>query len=162
MLSQFASFLGDEQTAIGLFEQPSSGSVIQPDLSSATSREAFSAIVEAAQGTQIVILKGAHNILGHRAFVGQVARALRPLGYDWFAAETFLPTQGEPAPSISFYRHGMPFIPGFGYYTLDPDRSASRSGEQTRRLDRPLPSAAGVQNGCPLPAPGFERERRDR
>jgi len=148
MLSQFASFLGDELTAIGLLERPSPGSVAQPDLSAATSRDALSAITELARDKQIVILNEAHNISGHRAFAGLVARALRPLGYDWFAAEAFLPPLGTPAPSISLFRDGMPFVPGFGYYTLDPVyaetvREAARLGyrfvayEQTDRQAAP-------------------------
>ena len=120
MLSQFSSFVGDEQSAIGTFERPPALSVSRPDLASAESRDALEAIVEGARTTRVVILNEAHNISGHRAFAARVARGLRPLGYDWFAAETFTPPQGEPAPSIGLYREGMPFISGFGYYTIDP------------------------------------------
>lgn len=156
MLSQFASFVGDEQSAIGTFEGPPATSIARPDLTSAESRDALEAILEGARNTRVVILNEAHNISGHRAFAARVARALRPLGYNWFAAETFLPPQGEPAPSISLYREGMPFISSFGYYTLDPVyaetvREAARLGyrfadyEQTRAQSAPSDASAEVQ-----------------
>lgn len=156
MLSQFASFLGDEQSAIGSVERPPAAAIARPDLTSAESRDALEAIVEGARDTRVVILNEAHNISGHRAFAARVARALRPLGYDWFAAETFLSPQDEPAPSISLYREGMPFIPGFGYYTLDPVyaetvREAARLGyrfaayEQTQAQSTPADAPFDVQ-----------------
>lgn len=120
MLGQFASFLGDEQTAIGAFERPPRAGVERPDLTDAESRDAIAAIVDGATRTRVVILNEAHNISAHRSFAARVARALRPLGYDWFAAETFIPPQPSPAPSIGLYREGMPFIPGFGWYSRDP------------------------------------------
>lgn len=120
LLSQFAAFLGDEETAIGSVERPPAASTPRPDLTSAVALDALEAIVEQAARTRVVILNEAHNVSGHRAFAAQVARALRPLGYDWFAAETFTPPQAEPAPSIGLYRQGMPFLPTFGYYTQDP------------------------------------------
>lgn len=83
-------------------------------------QDAIAAIVERAANTRLVILNEAHNISGHRAFAAQVARALRPLGFDWFAAETFTPTQAEPAPLIQTYRRGTPFFSSLGYYSNDP------------------------------------------
>ena len=156
MLSQFASFVGDEQSAIGSVERPPAASIPRPDLTSAESRDALEAIVEGARDTRVVILNEAHNISGHRAFAAQVARALRPLGYDWFAAETFTPPQGEHAPSIGGYREGMPFISGFGYYTHDPVyaetvREAARLGyrfadyEQTQAQSAPDDATPEVQ-----------------
>lgn len=120
MLTQYASFLGDERTAIGLNEKPPHASLQRPDLDGAEARDALEAIVEAAAQTRVVILNEAHNISAHRNFAGQVARALRPLGYDWFAAETFMNRQQAPAPSITLYRQGMPFIADFGWYSRDP------------------------------------------
>ncbi|WP_439470779.1 hypothetical protein [Brevundimonas sp.] len=120
MLEQYASFLGDEATALADTEKPPHPNLQRPDLDDAESRDAMEAILEGAARTSIVILNEAHNISGHRNFAGQVARALRPLGYDWFAAETFTQRQQEPAPSITLYRQGMPFIADFGWYSRDP------------------------------------------
>ena len=120
MLGQYASFLGDEATALADTEKPPRPGLERPDLDGAESRDAMEAILEGAANTSIVILNEAHNISGHRNFAGQVARALRPLGYDWFAAETFMNRQRDPAPSITLYRQGMPFIAAFGWYSRDP------------------------------------------
>lgn len=119
-LSQYAAFLGDEQTALGLYERAPNPAVLRPDLEGAESRDAIEAIVEAARQTRIVILNEAHNISAHRSFVARVVRALRPLGFDWFAAEAFTPPQDGPTPSVSLYRDGMPFTRDFGWYTQDP------------------------------------------
>ena len=120
MLSQFASFLGDEATAVGLDERPPHPSVVPPDLDGAVARDAIDAIVEAAGNTRIVILNEAHNVSGHRAFAARVMRALRPLGYDWFAAETFTQPQPVPLVRIGAYANGAPFLASYGYYTHDP------------------------------------------
>ena len=119
-LAQYAAFLGDEATAIGSDEKDRPADAELPDLSDAESRDALSAIVEAATDRQIVILNEAHNISGHRGFATRVMRALRPLGFDTFATETFLQPQQEAAPSIRRYRLGDPLHSGFGYYIADP------------------------------------------
>lgn len=119
-LSQYAAFLGDEATALGLVERPPHASAAAPDLDGAEARDAIEAIVEGAARTRVVILNEAHNISGHRAFAAVVARALKPLGYDWFAAETFIPPQPVPAVSMRPYGDGMPFTGGLGWYTQDP------------------------------------------
>lgn len=134
-LSQYASFLGDEATAIGLGEGERDQATAIPDLAEAQSRDALEAIVEAAASSRIVILNEAHNVSGHRAFAARVMRALRPMGFDWFAAETFLQPQEKPAPSIRDYRRGTPFYAGLGYYSSDPVyaemvREAARLGYQ--------------------------------
>ena len=136
-LSQYAAFLGDEQTALGLYERAPNPAVLRPDLEGAESRDAIEAIVEAARQTRIVILNEAHNISAHRSFVARVVRALRPLGFDWFAAEAFTPPQDGPTPSVSLYRDGMPFTRDFGWYTQDPVfaetvREAARLGYRFR------------------------------
>lgn len=141
MLSQYASFLGDEQTALALSEKPPHASLQRPDLEGAESRDALAAIIEGASRTSVVILNEAHNISAHRSFAGRVARALRPLGYNWFAAETFMSRQPDPAPSISLYRAGMPFIADFGWYSRDPVyaetvREAARLGYQFRDYEQ--------------------------
>lgn len=119
-LDQFAAFLGDEQTAIGIYERPRTATTSIPELNDAVAEDAIEAIVQRAVDAQVVILNESHRVSGHRAFAARVMRALRPLGYDWFAAEAFTPTQPGPAPSIRNYRPGAPFFHGFGYYGFDP------------------------------------------
>ena len=136
-LTQYAAFLGDEQTAVGLDERPPRASDERPTLEGAESRNAIEAIVDAARQTQVVILNEAHNVSAHRAFAARVVRALRPLGFDWFAAEAFTPPQDGPAPSVSLYRDGMAFTRDFGWYTQDPVfaetiREAARLGYRFR------------------------------
>jgi hypothetical protein len=66
--------------------------VIHPDelkkLGRATGEDAIEAIVQGARATRIVILNEDHNQPRDRAFAWQVAKALRPLGYDLLAVET--------------------------------------------------------------------------
>lgn len=120
LLSQYAAFVGDEDTAIGTDERLRESEATLPDLSNARAQEAVSAIAAAAADAQVVILNEAHNVSGHRAFAAKVLRALRPLGFDIFAAETFIAPQEEPAASIRTFSAGGLFHSGFGYYTLDP------------------------------------------
>jgi len=119
-LSQYAAMLGDEATALGVVAQARRPNALSPDLAGATVVKALDAIAEAAVGRQIVILNEAHNHSRHRAFAAQVLRRLRPLGFEWFAAETFMPRLPEPAPMIADYRVGEPFLHAYGYYTQDP------------------------------------------
>lgn len=111
-LPWFAAFVGDEATAIGFDERTRSANRPIPDLADAEAEDALEAIVRAAADKQIVILNEAHNVSGHRGFAARVMRALRPLGFDTFAAETFS--------RIDSYRSGAPFHQGLGYYTADP------------------------------------------
>jgi hypothetical protein len=111
-LPWFAAFVGDEATAIGFDERTRSADRPIPDLADAEVEDALKAIVRAAADKQIVILNEAHNVSGHRGFAARVMRALRPLGFDTFAAETFS--------RIDSYRSGEPFHQGLGYYTADP------------------------------------------
>ncbi len=120
MLVQFAAFLGDEATAIGLMEIPPDPATPRPDLAAANSQDALAAIVERARGTRVVILNEAHNISGQRGFATQVMRELREEGFNWLAAETFGNHAFEDAPSIRDYRPGLPFSLVFGHYTADP------------------------------------------
>ena len=79
-------------------------------------------IVKRARATRIVILNEDHWVPRDRAFALQVARALRPLGYDVLAAETF---QNSPQPAFAeemrakLERDGYPRRHS-GYYTQDP------------------------------------------
>ncbi|MDO9609283.1 MAG: hypothetical protein Q7J26_12225 [Brevundimonas sp.] len=111
-LPWFAAFVGDEATAVGFDERTRSADRPIPDLADAEAEDALEAIVRAAADKQIVILNEAHNVSGHRGFAARVMRALRPLGFDTFAAETF----GK----IDAYRTGAPFHQGLGYYIADP------------------------------------------
>ena len=117
---QFASFLGDEDTAIGSQEHDWPADLALPDLTDAESRDALDVIVEAAADRQIVILNEAHNISGHRGFAARVMRALRPLGFDTFAAETFTPRSPAFRSGVWTYREGAPFRQALGYYIADP------------------------------------------
>lgn len=153
-LSQYASFLGDEVTALGQEERPRNPATPLPDLAGAVSRDALEAIVEAAANSRIVILNEAHNVSGHRAFAARVLRALRPLGFDWFAAETFTQPQESPSSSIRGYHQGAPFLSALGYYVNDPVyaetvREAARLGyrfaDYEERWDQKAPDdAAGA------------------
>ncbi len=119
-LSQYAAFLGDEEAAIGSVASPRPPTAPLPDLTGASVEDALDVIAEAAADRRIVILNEAHNHSRHRGFAAQVMRRLRPLGFDWFAAEAFMPRQPEPAPCITEYRPGMPFLQAYGYYSRDP------------------------------------------
>ncbi|MCK6104171.1 hypothetical protein KZX42_07235 [Brevundimonas sp. EYE_349] len=112
VLPWFAAFVGDEATAIGFDERPRPAGTPLPDLAGAEVSDALETIVQAAADKQIVVLNEAHNVSGHRSFAARVMRALRPLGFDTFAAETFGGMGG--------YRAGIPFHSRFGYYTADP------------------------------------------
>ena len=119
-LTQYAAFLGDETTAVGIVERPRNAEAALPDLTEAQAADALEAIVSAATNSRIVILNEAHNISGHRAFANRVVRALRPLGFDWFAAEAFNPPQLEPFQGIEAFREGAVFGGSMGWYTFDP------------------------------------------
>ena len=119
-LSQYAAFLGDETTAVGIVERPRNADAGLPDLTEANAEDALAAIVATAANSRIVILNEAHNISGHRAFATRVMRALRPLGFDWFAAETFTPPQAVPFQGIDAFRDGGILGGSVGYYTSDP------------------------------------------
>jgi sugar phosphate isomerase/epimerase len=119
-LSQYAALLGDETTALGVVAQARRPNARVPDLTGATAIKALEVIVQAAANRQIVILNEAHNHSRHRAFAAQLLRRLRPLGFEWFAAEAFMPRQPGPAPLITNYRVGEPFLHSYGYYSQDP------------------------------------------
>lgn len=64
----------------------------------------LAAIATRAKDAQIVIINEAHYRPRDRAFVTEVTRALRPLGFDTFAAQTFTETivrTGNAAPLMS-------------------------------------------------------------
>lgn len=117
-LFQFAALVGDERTALAR-ESPTYPEA-PPDLSRAAALDGIQAITERAANAQVVILNEAHHVSGHRAFAAQVLRALRPLGFDTFAAETFVSDGAPFLPSIADFRAGAPFLGLYGYYSRDP------------------------------------------
>ena len=144
-LPWFAAFVGDEATAIGFDERTRPADRPIPDLADAEIEDALEAIVRAAGDKQIVILNEAHNISGHRGFAARVMRALRPLGFDTFAAEAFGGMDG--------YRAGAPLHQGLGYYIADPVyaemvREAAALGyvfaDYEQRPDQRLPAEADM------------------
>jgi hypothetical protein len=94
----------------------------QRQIAEATPHDAIEEIVKRARKTSIVILNEAHYSPRDRAFALEVARALRPLGYDTLAAETFSIQVKEakgPSPMDRLARdHVVRF--GTGYYSRDP------------------------------------------
>ena len=79
-------------------------------------------IVRRARATRVVILNEDHWVPRDRAFALQVARALRPVGYDVLAAETF---QTSPQPALAEEMRAKLERDGYprwfsGYYTKDP------------------------------------------
>ncbi|GAA0273163.1 hypothetical protein GCM10009127_11990 [Alteraurantiacibacter aestuarii] len=86
-------------------------------------REAIAAIVEHAARTRIVIINEAHDNPRDRAFVMDVAEALRPLGYTHYAAEAltnccYSPEQAKAPIDAVRQRDYAAF--GDGYYLADP------------------------------------------
>lgn len=115
MLSQHAAFVGDEAAATA---GPVSQAIIPAELE-LRAEPAIAAIVERARETRVVILNESHSISGHRGFAAQVLRALRPLGFNIFAAETFNWEDSSGA-AVGDLKAGAPFLPRHGYYSRDP------------------------------------------
>ncbi|WP_332784965.1 hypothetical protein [Sphingomonas sp. PB1R3] len=93
-----------------------------PRIAAAEPRDALAEIVARAKNTRIVILNEAHYSPRDRAFAWQVARALRPLGYDVLAAEAFgnnPESSGGPTPAERLEQDGV-VRRSTGMYTLDP------------------------------------------
>lgn len=116
-LYQFASFVGDEARATSAPQRQ----FTVPEELVLTSEPAIKTIVERARDKRVVILNEHHCISRHRSFTLEVLRALRLLGFDIFAAETFIgkPRQHHPV-HVEDLRHKMPFLPFYGYYSRDP------------------------------------------
>jgi len=128
-LSQFYAILGNERLAIETNRKvklqqfsmkgaaaPSAPprpapSPVAPLDSSAI--DALEHIVERAREHQIVIINEAHHLSRCRAFATEVLKALRPLGFDYFAAEAF-------SPEVAGWKFGEPIAVTFGFYTRDP------------------------------------------
>jgi hypothetical protein len=98
---------------------------ISPEVSDRFSRaevrDAIREIVARAARTNIVIINEAHTMPRDRAFALEVARALRPLGYNILAAETFANHPGRDGTPLDerLARDGYARL-DTGYFTLDP------------------------------------------
>ncbi|KQM64293.1 hypothetical protein ASE75_09915 [Sphingomonas sp. Leaf17] len=91
-------------------------------LRTATATDAIAAIVARARQTRIVILNEDHAVPRDRAFGLAVAKALRPLGYDVLAAETFSnrPDDAVVAKDMARLSHDGYIRRSTGTYTQDP------------------------------------------
>lgn len=116
-LYQYASFVGDEARAT----QAPTRALALHETVALSAQPAIETIVERARDKRIVILNEHHCISRHRHFTAQVLRALRPLGFDIFAAETFVgkPRRNMPL-AIEELRADMPLVSHHGFYTRDP------------------------------------------
>lgn len=87
----------------------------------ATARDAIAEIVARARATRVVILNEAHYSPRDRAFAWEVARALRPLGYSYLAAETLdnNPTTDRPRATQRLATDGF-VRRSTGTYSEDP------------------------------------------
>lgn len=118
--SQIAALAGDERAALEMASRMPAGRPEGVSLEGAAAENALDAICRAAMGAQIVILNEAHHMSAHRAFGAEVARALRPLGFNVLAAEAFAAPRRETAFTVRTFEPGAPFTSRLGYYTLDP------------------------------------------
>lgn len=91
-------------------------------LDHATFADAIDEIVRRARDTRIVILNEDHSDSRDRAFGLEVARALRPLGYNVLAAETLMNAANEAktANRMELIAERGAVLRGDGYYTGDP------------------------------------------
>lgn len=91
-------------------------------LRNADRRDAIRTIVEGARRTRLVILNEDHAMPRDRAFALEVARALRPLGYDVLAIETLTNIASDSDAEIAMTKlshEGYPH-PTTGTYLTDP------------------------------------------
>lgn len=109
------SYLSLEREALATLDSMHGATPKEVDtwlLDDAVALDAIPAIVEAAKDRRIVILNESHHMPRHRAFAAELARELRKLGFDTFAAETFMDPEGAQ-------QRGWPDHQT-GYYTQDP------------------------------------------
>ena len=87
----------------------------------ATTEDAIRAIVERARDRRVVIVNEAHDSPRDRAFILELAEALKPLGFTHYAAETFTNQTPEMAAAAmeQLTRDGYP-VHATGYYTNEP------------------------------------------
>lgn len=117
-LATVRSFVGDIPGALAAMD--AAGSLTRSDsdhdltaLLRADRLNALDAIESEAKNRQIVIINEAHHIPQHRAFTIQLARRLKRLGFQYFAAEAFNPE------TTSLTKRGYA-IRQTGFYTMEP------------------------------------------
>ncbi len=108
MRAQFLSMVGREDLV-----PIRSATACEPVLRDGVAVDPIQEIAQRAATAQIVIVNEAHDAPQNRAFIRRLATALRPLGYDVYAAETLFPPElaGQPQP--------WPRM-GEGFYTMEP------------------------------------------
>ncbi|MHC4991708.1 MAG: hypothetical protein ACYTJ0_03430 [Planctomycetota bacterium] len=112
-IATMRSMVGDDHGALAamssaLGHQATTVAETSP-LDACEALDALATIVEMARDRRVVILNEAHHVPMHRGFALRVARALRPLGFSYLAAETLKPDtaplaeRGFPLRSDGFY-----------------------------------------------------------
>lgn len=120
-------------------------------------------IVRRARQTRIVIINESHERSEHRGFSAQVARALRPLGYDVLALETLSnPPANVPARYLpSFRTH-----PELAYFADDDGHYLSeagygRFGRAAKALGYTLLAYEDVRDPSPTATPADQIATRE-
>lgn len=142
--AQFWSMVGREDLA-----PTRTATVCEPALRDGALVDPIAEIARRAATAQIVIVNEAHDAPQDRAFIGRVATALRPLGYDIYAAETLFPpelagpTQPWPRMGEGFYTMEPAFgallrqVRELGYRTVAyEDTSGDNSGDEFEQISR--------------------------
>lgn len=126
---QYAGWVSGGIPDPGKAERP-----LEPDeakaLAAAELRDAIAEIVDRARRTRIVMLNEDHGSPRSRAFALEVAKALRPLGYDILAAETLMNDADEAKSAAAMRRLAAE---GYvrretGFYSKDPTFAAFLRG----------------------------------
>jgi hypothetical protein len=107
--AQFLSMVGREDLA----PAQGRGLACEPVLTDGAAIDPVAEIARRAAAAQIVIVNEAHDAPQNRLFIGRVAAALRPLGYNVYAAETLFP------PELAGTPQAWPRM-GEGFYTMEP------------------------------------------
>ncbi|MFG6414392.1 hypothetical protein ACG02S_10845 [Roseateles sp. DC23W] len=96
MMGILQSFVGDTDGAMATFDlreskrRPRLPAISDAALEGLVAEEAIQAIVEQARSRRVVLINEAHHVPLHRAFTMKLARELRKIGYEYFAAETLI------------------------------------------------------------------------
>lgn len=123
VVRQFATFVNPEPVADpGAKPDWQVSDAEMAAIGQATARDALDEIAARAARTRVTILNEDHAVPRSRAFAYQVAKRLRPLGYDVLAAETF-----DNLPDVAAADTAMRKLMSDGYprqstgaYTADP------------------------------------------
>lgn len=125
----------------------------------AGSIDVFAAIERAARATSIVIINESHERSQHRGFIAEVARRLRPLGYDGLAIETLAnskpdtPEKSRP----SFLRQpGLTYLEDDDGYYLS-EAGFGRLGRTAKALGYGLLAYEIIDEG---PSPDLTQDQR--